>query len=196
MLDISHQNSRLDFHQLASRGVKALAQKATQGVSFVDPTFKENMDRALEVGWIRLCYHFCSGDPSPVQFANLERAIAGVGKVYIVLDVEFNPEGSQPTADVVNELVTLIVGKYGRHPILYGSDVLKEMIGEVSVLCPLWIADYSHEPTWAQPSRFLIWQYSKSGDTSHGIPSGVDCNQWMSPVQTFADWYAIHAFAA
>ena len=63
----------------------------------MDPTFKENMDRALQVGWIRFAYHFCSGDSAAVQFANLERAIAGIGKIYIVLDVEFNPEGSQPT---------------------------------------------------------------------------------------------------
>ena len=96
----------------------------------------------------------------------------------------------------MNELVTLIVAKYGRHPLLYGSDVLRGMIGAISALCPLWIADYTNEPDWAEISRFLIWQYSQSGDSSHGIPSGVDCNQWMSQVQTLADWYAMHAFAA
>lgn len=192
-IDISHLNSPVDFHALAAAGVAALCNKASQGLGFRDPSFTANMARASEVGWMRLAYHFVDGSAAADQWANFREVISGTGSLFLALDIEHNPEGSQVTAEVANELITLIVGETGRHPLLYGSDVLSGMITGLSDKCPLWVARYGAEPPgWPNPARLLLWQWSDDGNGA-GVPRGVDCSQWMGAAASFADWYAANA---
>jgi lysozyme len=68
VVDISHHNGVVDLQKAKANGLVGVIQKATQGESFVDPTFETNRTAAINAGLLFGAYHFgtgASGVPRP-----------------------------------------------------------------------------------------------------------------------------------
>jgi GH25 family lysozyme M1 (1,4-beta-N-acetylmuramidase) len=188
MIDLSHNNDPLSFHDLKAAGVVALAQKATQGSGFKDPSFSANMARADEVEWFRLPYHFGDDSDPEGQFDNYSGSVTGIGDFYPIIDYEVDPAGNTMTLSKLERLNEFMVSAFSRHPVIYGPKSFLAPILKYFPLNPFWPADLDGVADYIPEAQFLLQQFSWDGDPGR-VPRGVDCSQWMFSTASFADWY-------
>lgn len=165
IIDTYHGNS-IDFRKVIEGGVVAVIHKATEGISFRDPKYRERRDEAKRMGLLWGCYHFSTGADIEHQVENfLTHALPGDDEL-ISLDWEPS-DGPDMTIQQARHFVQLIHVELGRWPCLYGGHLLRTSVGNVrdDVLsnCPLWYARYRDVPigiptrTWP---TFTLWQYT------------------------------------
>jgi len=95
-LDRSHLNSKTTLPSLKAKGITFIFFKATQGITYIDPTFNTSWQEAKAIpGLIRGNYHFF--DP---RFDGVEQA-----KHYLSLGVNYNVPGCLPPWVDVEDLV-------------------------------------------------------------------------------------------
>jgi lysozyme len=179
IIDISHHNGLLlDFGKAAGGGIKAVVQKASQGVASADPTFSANRLGILSAGLLFGSYHFGDGSDGGAQ-ANYFLSIAKPGANELVaLDLEDNPAGPSMTIEEARAFVTTVFNAIGKWPVLYSGHTLKGMLGSTpdSVLtnCPLWLAQYG--PTAVLPpgwTSWSLWQYTDGGQPGSQPVDGI-----------------------
>src|SRR5882724_7752719 len=94
VIDISHHNGNVNLQKAASDGIVGVIQKASQGQSNSDPTYKANRKKALDAGLLWGAYHFATGSDGLKQAEHFLETITGAGddpkKVLLVLDFEPN----------------------------------------------------------------------------------------------------------
>jgi len=169
IIDISHHNRVTSFEKVKAAGVMAVIHKATQGLSYVDPTYKDNSG-AIKAGDLLLgAYHFgTAGDAS----AQAEYFLSTVGDdtSLLVLDLEGNPQGRDMSLQEAEQFVHHVWTRTGRYPGLYSGHMIKEMLSAKRIRraadtelskCWLWIAQYGPAPliptVW---SGWTLWQHT------------------------------------
>jgi lysozyme len=169
-VDLSHHNGSVSWAKLVSLGVKAVILKASEGSSFVDDTFVSRLAQAKEYALFVGAYHFLNQDNVQDQFNHFLNTIRGHGSMLCALDYEHSTSGDPTEAELL-EWVHLWVARFGRHPVIYGSDRLFQ-IPENSDFgnCPLWLANYNSSLTsppipenWTSLHRsYLMWQWTEN----------------------------------
>ncbi|MDB6061003.1 MAG: hypothetical protein JWM78_1106 [Verrucomicrobiaceae bacterium] len=180
VIDISHHNKISSLAKVQEAGILGVFQKATQGTSFVDPTFTTNKKKIKEAGLLFGAYHFgTAGDAS--NQAELLVSTAGTDSL-LVLDFEPNPQGHDMSLLEAEQFVHHIFTVTGRYPGLYSGHTIKEALANAGITSPeqtelskcwLWIAQYGPAPLipkiWSQ---WTLWQYT---DGAAGLePHQVD----------------------
>ena len=61
VVDISHHNGNVNLARAREDGILGVIQKATQGQSFEDPTYRRNRRKAEDAGLLWGAYHFATG---------------------------------------------------------------------------------------------------------------------------------------
>lgn len=197
-IDVSHYSGTIDWTQVKAAGIDFAFAKATEGTTFVDPTFATNWDAMKSAGVIRGAYHFFHPELDPTDQANFVVATVGTLSATdfpIVLDMETNGGESESTV-VANALTFLSVveAATGRTPIIYTSNrVITTVSGSSPLFASyaLWDAEYGVAcPVIPAPwTTWSIWQTDGTG-TVDGVPSGdtVDLdtfNGTLADLQTF-----------
>lgn len=160
---------------MAQNGPVACILKATQGTSYVDPTFKSRIEQARAFGLLVGSYHF--GDASdPIAQVDHWLSVANPGaKDVLEFDWEDNPgSGGTMSYDQACAFVAEVRLRTGRFPLIYGSRMLNEEIpeGDSPLFdCPLSLASYNAVPKIPRGwKNYKIWQYT-----------GDDANAKISP---------------
>lgn len=139
-LDASHHQGELDFARFRSEsGIRFAFLKATEGSTFVDSDFANNLVKARNAGMLVAAYHYVRSSASVLaQVANVRRVVPR--DVPVIPDVEANSGGIQLTRDFINELRS--VGY--RVPLVYLPRWYWQQIGSPSLsgLPPLWSSRY------------------------------------------------------
>lgn len=168
VIDLSHHNQIASFDQVKAAGILGVILKATQGTTFVDPTFAANRDAAEKAGLLVGAYHFgIAGDP----VAQAEFLIATAGKDrLLVLDFESNPQGHDMSLLEAEQFVHHISALTGRYPGLYSGHTIKEALAQAGITdpsqtelsqCWLWLSQYSSAPMLPKIwTRWTLWQYT------------------------------------
>jgi lysozyme len=183
IIDLSHHNSVTDWQAIKDAGMLAVLHKASQGSSYVDPTYHSRKQAALAAGLLWGAYHFGeSGNPT-VQADHFLRTVQPEPTDLLVLDWEEYIDTTMRLSEA-EIFVHHVAERIGRVPGLYsGQAFLTEQVQrrQRSVLqgCWLWLARYSSElpvvpqlwPTWS------LWQYTDSG-TVPGVEGPCDRNKF------------------
>jgi lysozyme len=181
IIDLSHHNSVTDWQAIKAAGMLSVIHKATQGSSYVDPTYQSRKQAALAAGLLWGAYHFGeSGNPTG-QAEHFLRVVQPEPTDLLVLDWEEYIDTTMRLAQA-EIFVHHVAEKIGRVPGLYsGQAFLTEQVQrrQRSVLqgCWLWLARYSSEmpvvpplwPTWS------MWQYTSTGAVP-GVEGDCDRN--------------------
>lgn len=182
-IDVSHWQGKIDWNKVGSSDIKFAFIKCSEGVGWVDPTFKQNKDQARKAGVLCGFYHFANHN-DPIKEA--EWFMKSVREIQagelLALDAETgqSPEWCKKFLDRASELAGFKLMLYA--PVSHGGDwsaVCKADYG-------LWIARYASNkiyiPYYVSPapkiapwSFYAIWQYSSKGSVS-GISGNVDMN--------------------
>lgn len=187
VIDISHHNTVSSFEKVLQAGVFGIIHKATQGTSYVDPTFSANRRKAEQAGLRVGAYHFgTAGDP----IAQADHLVSTAGlDTLLVLDFEGNPQGHDMTLEEAEHFVDHVKQVTGRYPGLYSGHTIKEALANRGITSPeqtelskcwLWIAQYSKAPLLPKIwPTWTLWQYTDGavGPEPHKVDGIGRCDR-------------------
>ncbi len=202
VIDLSHHNQISSFQQIKDAGILAVIHKATQGLTYTDPTFSRHREAALEAGLKFGAYHFGIGGDAVAQAEHF-LSVAGSDGL-LVLDFEDNTQGQSMTLAEAEAFVSHIYACTGRYPGLYSGHTLKEALVAANISqpsqtvlsnCWLWLARYGAAPVVPPPwSQWTLWQYTDGnvGDQPHTVDGVGPCDreQFNGSAEELATFWA------
>lgn len=201
-VDLSHSNAIhgdlvTAFQTAKASGVELIIQKATQGTTFVDPTFSARRAAAAQAGLLFGAYHFCDGSDPTSQMAHFLAVVDDPTGILLALDAEKN--ASQVTVDQIKVMVQAIRAKTGRLPLLYmgasGPDGSGMVANTIISFCDLWLPEYGNTPRcppgW---SEWTLHQYTGDGINGSGavagIGTGLDRSFFAGSIPELHAWFS------
>lgn len=194
-IDVSYWDAGIDWPKVRATGQRFVIAKATEGITYKDPTFDDNWFGAKSAGLLRGAYHFfrCNVDARKQAdyFIDYVRSVKDDGEFPPVLDLETNDGMTKDKiVPAVKVWLDRVETAFGKKPIIYsGQYFLQDYLVVAGGGPPAWAKDY---PLWlAQyPNQYqegmkpflprgwfnwTIWQYSDKG-VVNGINAKVDMN--------------------
>jgi lysozyme len=179
VIDLSHHNTVTSWTDMKSSGIIGIIHKATQGTSYVDPTYASRKEAALAEGLLWGAYHFGEGGNTRAQADHFLAVVQPEPTDLLVLDWEDYIDSTMTLHEA--ERFVLHVGiATKRTPGLYSgqaflTDALAHSRGSILQHSWLMIARYSSQmpevpppwPTWS------MWQYTDQG-TVPGVEGNCD----------------------
>jgi lysozyme len=185
IVDLSHHNASPDFSE-ASKHIRAVILKATQGTSYVDPTFQARRQEALDNGLLVGAYHFATKKPAKAQVDHFLQTVGAQEGQILAIDIEADPGSvSSVTYQQALGIIDLVKERTGSWPLVYGGSYLRELLQGQSASsfknCPLWWAAYNNHPNWPSDiwPEMTIWQYTDgtAGNTPHEVQGIGKCDR-------------------
>lgn len=174
--------------------------KATQGISYVSPTFRQQIGQANLFGKLLGVYHYAGGGgavPEAKHFINTVREY--IGNAILVLDWEGEQNPNFGNPNYAKEFLATVKRETGITPFIYMSkSVCRQYASAWDASYPLWCAQYrNQQPTgyqdnpWTDNKGFGAWkdcvilQYSSKGrlfgyDKNLDLDKAyIDREQWL-----------------
>lgn len=192
-LDISAHNGNPDFDSIAAAGIDFVYLKASEGISFRDPSFRRNFEAARRAGLSVGAYHFfrfdCDGRR---QAMNMLAAVDSLPlDLPLAIDIEeWRNEAEVTTAVIIGRLQSMeaMLRGSGRRVIIYTNKngYSRFVAGEFVPDEPdLWICSFTNPPM--PDSRWRLWQHSHVARVP-GIKGDVDMNTFNGSRDEFRRW--------
>ena len=192
-IDVSYWDAGIDWPKVRATGQRYVFTKATEGITYKDPTFDDNWFGAKSAGLLRGAYHFfrCNVDAKKQAdyFIDYVKTVKDNGELPPVLDLETNDGVTkEKIVPAVKAWLDRVEAAFGKKPIIYsGQYFLQDYLIQPGGGPPQWAKDY---PLWlAQyPNQYVdgakpflprgwfswtFWQYSDKG-VVNGINAAVD----------------------
>ena len=189
-IDVSKYQGDIDWAAIArNKNIKFAYIKATEGATYVDPRFEENIAEARKHGVKVGCYHFLrSSSTIADQFENMKRYVRREEQNLVpMIDVESMGKWSQQQlVDSLHAFAVMIYEHYHVAPIIYTyvNFYNRNLAGRFTNY-PLFIARYTEpEPELSDGTKYVIWQYTERGRVN-GIKGNVDLSR-------FGNGYSVH----
>lgn len=181
-IDVSHHNGSINWSKVKNAGIQFVYVKATEGVSYVDPTFIQNAKGAIAVGLPVGAYHFAHPQNDPI--AEAKNFVSQLEKIKYsllpVIDLETAPAGMTEAQLVqwARKFVNYVKSERNCDVMLYTGiwfiNKYNGLTGLEDLL--LWAAIYKNScPDAGGWKRWTIWQFTESGKVD-GIAGNVDLN--------------------
>jgi len=194
VLDLSHHNTVTSFQDIYYSGIRGIIHKATEGSSYVDPTYASRRSLAKSVGLLWGAYHFFRPGDITAQVEHFLRHADPEPGTLLALDHE---DERCSAADAI-QFIKLLEAKTGRLPVLYSGHLIKDQLGnqvdQYLGTCRLWHAQYGPQPhTQASWDSYWLWQFT---DGQHGPDapkikgvddSNLDVNSFRGTYEELAD---------
>lgn len=182
-IDVSKYQGDIDWNAVASSGIAFAFMKATEGLTFIDASFRSNWAGAAAARVLRGAYHFFRPARDAVQQAdNFIQTVGmlGQGDLPPVLDIEVaDGMGAAAILDAAGVWLSRVEQRLGRKPIIYTyPDFWRSQLGNSSRFAsyPLWIAHYTSAAAPTIPGGWTTWTLWQRTDKGHadGITGNVD----------------------
>ena len=188
-IDVSRWQGNIDFEKVANDGIEIVYIKATEGTSYVSPTFESSYQNAkksrLKVGF----YHYVtarnitSAQKEAEFFAS---KIAGKDfECRLAMDFE---EFGNLSKEEINAIGLAFIKKLeeitGKPVVVYSNTYTARTIWEGEILnYPLWVAEYgvSKPENNGKWNTYVGWQYTDMG-VINGINGYVDRNRFTKDI--------------
>lgn len=177
-IDVSHHQKQIDWQKVAKDKVDFVYIKATEGATYTDPRFEENIKGASKAGLQVGAYHyFRMTSGAREQFNNFMSVLDGhTIHLLPMVDVETS-DGRlvRELQDSLDVFISLIKKEFGCSPMIYGTQ------RSYNTYCAprynrlhLYIGRYGpNSPEIRGKGTYSIWQYTENGKVD-GIPRPVD----------------------
>lgn len=184
-IDISHHNGKINWKQVPD--VEFVYIKATEGATYVDPMYQQNIKGArakkLRVG----AYHyFRTTNSVQKQFENYKKHVkkSDIDLIPMVDVEECKKWSTVQFQDSLMRFIQLVKSYYGKAPMLYSVNTFyNRYCAPRYNKYYLMIGRYgSEEPFIKGRGTYTIWQKSQTGKLA-GIPKNVDIDIFREGVQ-------------
>jgi len=178
-IDVSHYQKDVNWLEIARDDIQFAFAKATEGLSYVDPSFQRNWTQMREAELARGAYHLGRPGSDPETQAEHFAAVVG-GLSFLdlppVLDLEVSD--GHPTAAVLDwarAFINRAESLFQRELMIYTGGFWRLTLGNPKDsffgIRPLWLAAYNQNPVVpASWTRWTFWQYT---DGTQNVPSKV-----------------------
>lgn len=175
-IDIYSGQGNVDFTAVKTAGVEVVYIKATEGVTYTDPTYRDFYNKAKAAGLKVGFYHFLRANNPVDEAKHFLDTIAG-----LVVDCKYAIDIEVPLGQTAQQIINN-VNQFAAHLKANGKEVvaytytsfLKEYLQGLNL--PLWIAEYGvSKPNISVP--YVGFQYSEAGLVS-GISGKIDLNEF------------------
>lgn len=192
VIDISHWQPEPDFAKVKAGGTVGVIFKATEGTSYVDPTYHSRRAKALQAGLSVSSYHFLKAGSIKAQMDHYLKTVDPTIHERLCIDHE-----EKATLKELEEAVEYLWSKGARHITIYSGHLIKSQLGgKVSKTLfektSLWIAHYTTaaKPVWPTATwpTWSLWQYTDKGSCA-GISGDVDANKWNGDPALLPGWF-------
>ncbi|KAN0092645.1 glycoside hydrolase family 25 protein [Tylopilus felleus] len=186
-IDVSSYQPNINWGDVVTNGIQFVYIKATEGTSYISPTFNSQYTGATNAHLIRGAYHFAHpGSGSGADQANffLKHGGGWSGDGITLpgaIDLESNPNGAScyglSAADMVawiEDFSNTYHAATSRYPVFYTSrswwNSCTGSNGSFGNNNPLWVADWASQigPLPAGWSITSFWQYANSAGKNPG----------------------------
>lgn len=184
-VDVSHYQGEVDWNTLREQGISFAYIKATEGSSYADVYFEQNVIGAEQAGVTPGAYHFFSFD-SPAEsqaewfietmrklWADKEEMSAKQGEKELperletilipAVDIEYygdkrqNPPGESAVRNSLQKMLDILETEYGVKPMIYTTyPFYRKYIQGYFDEYPLWLRNVYYEPG----EDWTLWQYA------------------------------------
>lgn len=189
VIDLSHHNRILDLDAVKRDGIAAIIHKASQGVTMVDPKYKDREKRCRDKEIMWGAYHFGTGNTDAIDQAEHFLEVAGNTKL-LVLDLEPNPHGQSMSLTQAENFISTIYKHTSRWPGVYvGYYHIQDLMAKsnrksspILANCWLWIPQYRKTlmlPTPKIWATWTMWQYTDGadGEAPHSVNGIGHCDR-------------------
>lgn len=184
-LDFARYQGRVDFRSIP-REVRFVYCKASEGETYVDPTYYRNAACGINAGLGVGAYHFFRADADPVKQAKHFAATAeDCTQLLPVCDFESVAKSVSNRDACARARVFLDETEkaWGCVPLLYSYPYFLHTLRDFTKgweKYPLWVAHYGVAKPWVPRPwvDWLVWQYD--GDGGKKLPNGTDCDWNMA----------------
>lgn len=201
-IDVSHYQGTINWTQVSASGKTFAYIKATEGVSYTDPTYTTYLTNGSSAGVIMGSYHFARPETnSAIDEANYYLSVAtssiGTNRLPPALDLEDPPSGPGLTSyfsgaaltSWAQTWMTTVYNATGIQPVIYTSASIAAYLNSSLNTYKLWIANPGTSSA-TPPTNIGVWttwafkQYSWTGTVS-GISGSVDLDVYNGTVADF-----------
>ena len=176
-IDVSNHQGEILWEKVAlNKNIQFVYIKATEGATYKDKRYDENVKGAKANGLLIGSYHYLR-NTSPIreQFKNFRNVAKKENQDLIpMVDVE-----EKVDRDSILLFCNLLEGYYGRRPAIYGTNrsYNQYCAPDFNDYC-LMIGRYGDKPPVIRgKGHYNIWQYSENGRID-GIPKPVDLDRF------------------
>lgn len=196
-IDASRYQEWIDWKKVKHSGVSFALLKATENISYTDPTFEDNVKGAVDQGIIPGSYHFFLPQADPLLQARhyaevINAAFSSHPCLPPCIDLETSGLGRTGLNQAIRSFLQELTRLTGRRAMIYTSPGFWSTYLPVPVISqghltrcdvdwaasyPLWLAHYTTGwPSQVYPwAGWTFWQYSSSGKIP-GVSTRVDMN--------------------
>ena len=192
-IDISHHQGNIDWNRVAQSSetngfpMRFVMMKATEGSSFTDSSYKDNIREARKAGFVCGTYHFYDPGTSPERQAEHFIRTASIikGDMAPVVDVE---RAGRSSGDLQRELqvfLKALEAHYGVKPIIYASAKFRRrhLKNAAFDAYPFWVAHY-YVVRPDTPKPWVMWQFTDHAKVD-GIGEYTDFNVFRGTEEEF-----------
>lgn len=194
VIDLSHHNNppEPDWARVKAGGTVGVILKATEALTYVDPTFGSRREAAKAAGLAVSSYHFLKHGNVRQQMLHYLDVVAPVRGERVVIDYE---DTSLNLGDLREAVLALEAAGLDLQVTVYAGGLLKGQLGanrdDVLARTSLWIAHYTSAPAPAWPKAtwpvWSLWQYTDRA-TVAGLDQPVDGNRFNGPAGQLLKW--------
>jgi lysozyme len=196
IIDISHGNG-MDIPKLKAAGICAIIHKVDQGTGYHDPLYQSRRAAAKAAGFLWGGYDFNSSEDPAAQARDFIATAKFTDDELMAFDWE--EIRKNVTLDQAHVYIQTIFDLTGRYPMLYGSNVLREDVGDkpdaLLAKCAYWHVMYratpDHIPTQIWPT-YDLWQFDDGTKVKTPGSDGADRNKFRG---TEAELRAVWPFS-
>ena len=195
-VDLSSYQGDVDWEVLSKQDISFAFIKATEGSSYIDPKYKENIENALKTNLRVGVYHFFSFESSGAQQAEhfidtvaiTENMLPPVVDIEYYADYKSNPPDKESVQKNLKELLEKLESRYGMKPIIYATQSsFKRYISGSFSEYDIWIRDVYFTPKLNDNREWTFWQYSDKEklDGYNGVEKYIDMNVFNGSLEEF-----------
>jgi lysozyme len=191
-IDVSYWQAEIDWSSVSLTDRRFAFIKATEGLSYSDPTFAGNWKGAGDAGLLRGAYAFFhpnqDAKAQAKRFVEIVRSQNDPGELPCSVDLEVTD--GLPSKKIISGVKTWldeVEQALGRQPMIYSGVAFLEANFVENGTAPAWVQDYQLWLGWFPSqyragmsplmprgwSNWAFWQYSGKGVVK-GIPAPVD----------------------
>ena len=181
VIDVS---APINWSAAASGGVRAVIIKATEGSTYVSPTYLSSRNAARSAGLAVASYHFLrTTSPADKQAFWYSFQADPALNERMILDAEPYQGQTPALSDVMLFINTLREARSTNPITLYGPESYLASIGADKIPdVDLWVANWTRQPTLP----YALWQYTQNQKAYNGI---MDLNVFNGIEAEMLTWF-------
>lgn len=171
-VDVSSYQGYIDWSEIEDSDIDFAFIKATEGSSYHDKMFSDNIENIQHTDIAAGAYHFMSFESEGKSQAENFISVVEPEKIVLppVIDLELygeyndKPPSTSHVRQILDELIEELYEAYGKMPIIYTNRRAYSLYvsGEYEE-CDIWICDLVKKPALPDGKEWTFWQYSHTG---------------------------------